>query len=71
MHIVPVNELVQRIAWSHYIMNQNRKVQSVACRHVEVVLDFVWLFSAAPGGEVWEANMEETCGGCGRPCGGK
>ena len=28
---------------------------------------FVCLFSAPPGGEVWEANMEETGGGCGGP----
>ena len=28
------------------------------------------LFSAPPGGEVWEADMEETGGGCGGPRGG-
>ena len=31
------------------------------------VVTFVCLFSAPPGGEVWEANMEETGEGCGGP----
>ena len=41
MHIVPANELVQRL--HGHIVNQNRKVQSVAHGHVdsEVVLDIV------------------------------
>ena len=36
-------------------------------RYVEIVLDIMQFFSATPGGEVWEANMEETGGGCGGP----
>ena len=35
--------------------------------HVVTVLTFVCLFSVPPGGQVWEANMEETGGGCGGP----
>ena len=31
------------------------------------VLTFVCLFATPPGGEVWEADMEETGGGCGGP----
>ena len=38
------------------------------------IVDMLWyswtfacLFSAPPGGEVWEADTEETGGGCGGP----